>query len=696
MEEPVRSLLSHQSWLRRLARRLVRSPAAADDLVQDTCVTALRVAPPGADMRPWLRGVMRHLASHYVRGERRRIAREDSYQRITSSIAAPDGILEYGVDRERLRDIVESLPEPFRSTVVQRYIEGLSCAEIARAHRVPAGTVRWRQTRALELLRSRLEDGAPTTGRRRRLFWPFAGAGSSLSSGRSLLPVPGRGSLVALGLAGLVAIIGLGLRTGADDSVAEAHPVSDTFLGRLSLVATTELGAGPDRSGAGGPEASTRAGRGAAAWSSTGDARRRRRAAPLATDDSWLAQLIEDYELALYDCAIERDQVLHCEREPIPPGAAGAATCSVLQRSLSAIELATGPGARSRHTRRFLAAARFTNLALSRKLGCAPAPDRGQEPSPERPAAGSADVADDAEAEPAAEPEPDDDGAEIDEGESDPDGEPSCESHRGEAGDECTTCTDGGGSDTFCGPVNCTTTTEQDGAVCTSCSDGHGHAQTSCTGGTWESGCELTVQEHGLLCSACPGDGGSPPECLVSNCYVRNRCLECRDPKGRIGTDCSIDYEEVPAESTTVGGGGTFNVCSAHWGFPGGSGGTCHFPGTGTCTFSERGGARCIDCRYPGGGDTGTCLLDPSDPLPDPMAGRPGNLPPPGGCVTETRGDGIQCTTCTAGDMRATMSCRFPPASGCEIDHGTHPGERCVSCTLVGGGLATFCDGAGT
>ncbi len=277
MEEPVRSLLSHQSWLRRLARRLVRSPAAADDLVQDTCVTALRVAPPDADMRPWLRGVMRHLASHYVRGERRRIAREDSYQRITSSIAAPDGILEYGVGRERLRDIVESLPEPFRSTVVQRYLEGLSCAEIARAHRVPAGTVRWRQTRALELLRSRLEDGARTTRRRRRLFWPFAGAGSSLSAGRSLLPVPGRGSLVAVGLAGLVAIIGLGLRTGADDSVAEAHPVSDSFLGRLSLVATSELGADPNRSGAGGPYAPTRAGRGAGTWSSNG---RRAQTAP--------------------------------------------------------------------------------------------------------------------------------------------------------------------------------------------------------------------------------------------------------------------------------------------------------------------------------------------------------------------------------------------------------------------------------
>ena len=319
MEEPVRSLLSHQSWLRRLARRLVRSPAAADDLVQDTCVTALRVAPPDADMRPWLRGVMRHLASHYVRGERRRIAREDSYQRITSSIAAPDGILEYGVGRERLRDIVESLPEPFRSTVVQRYLEGLSCAEIARAHRVPAGTVRWRQTRALELLRSRLEDGARTTRRRRRLFWPFAGAGSSLSAGRSLLPVPGRGSLVALGLAGLVAIIGLGLRTGADDSVAEAHPVSDSFLGRLSLVATTELGAGPDCSGAGGPYAPTRAGLGAGT-PVVDRGTRADGAGPrlLATDDSWLEQLIEDYELALYDCAIERDQVLHCERRADP------------------------------------------------------------------------------------------------------------------------------------------------------------------------------------------------------------------------------------------------------------------------------------------------------------------------------------------------------------------------------------------
>jgi DNA-directed RNA polymerase specialized sigma24 family protein len=36
MEQPAEQLVSHHAWLRRLARRMARSSASADDLVQET------------------------------------------------------------------------------------------------------------------------------------------------------------------------------------------------------------------------------------------------------------------------------------------------------------------------------------------------------------------------------------------------------------------------------------------------------------------------------------------------------------------------------------------------------------------------------------------------------------------------------------------------------------------------------------
>ena len=71
------ALLAHTDWIRGLARSLVRDPAAADDLVQETWATALR-NPPAADrkLRGWLATVPRRLARQGVREESRRRRRE--------------------------------------------------------------------------------------------------------------------------------------------------------------------------------------------------------------------------------------------------------------------------------------------------------------------------------------------------------------------------------------------------------------------------------------------------------------------------------------------------------------------------------------------------------------------------------------------------------------------------------------------
>lgn len=66
-------LLAHATWLRRLARSLVRE--GADDLVQDTWVAALRRPPDGErSVRPWLRTVLINVARLRWRGNANRDA----------------------------------------------------------------------------------------------------------------------------------------------------------------------------------------------------------------------------------------------------------------------------------------------------------------------------------------------------------------------------------------------------------------------------------------------------------------------------------------------------------------------------------------------------------------------------------------------------------------------------------------------
>src|SRR5687768_5904430 len=83
-------LLAQADWLGALARRLVTDPSGADDVVQETWVSALR-NPPEREraLRPWLAKVARNIARMQHRGEASRRRRE-SAQAPMPEVAAPD------------------------------------------------------------------------------------------------------------------------------------------------------------------------------------------------------------------------------------------------------------------------------------------------------------------------------------------------------------------------------------------------------------------------------------------------------------------------------------------------------------------------------------------------------------------------------------------------------------------------------
>src|SRR6185436_3529802 len=105
----------------------------------------------------WLASVVRNLAWKRRRGEARRTARE---LRATSTrtTPSPDETLARLETARKLVEAVASIEEPFRTTLLLRYFEERTSVEIANLQGVPAGTVRWRLKRGLELLRERLDS----------------------------------------------------------------------------------------------------------------------------------------------------------------------------------------------------------------------------------------------------------------------------------------------------------------------------------------------------------------------------------------------------------------------------------------------------------------------------------------------------------------------------------------------------------
>ncbi|NVB85383.1 MAG: sigma-70 family RNA polymerase sigma factor [Kofleriaceae bacterium] len=156
MSDP-QALLEHATWLRRLARTLVADSAVADDLVQDTYLAALR-RPPGGAVKPWLRTVVTNFARFRWRSDAHRGAREQGAAALDDDAApSSDVLLERHQTQQLLARLVGELEEPFRTTILLRYGEGLTPKEIARRAGIPAGTVRWRLKEAHDRLRVRLD-----------------------------------------------------------------------------------------------------------------------------------------------------------------------------------------------------------------------------------------------------------------------------------------------------------------------------------------------------------------------------------------------------------------------------------------------------------------------------------------------------------------------------------------------------------
>ncbi len=158
--DPVRveDLLEYREWVVALARSLCDDRATADDVAQDAWVAALSRPPRhGGALRAWFATLVRRRAANVRRDAFRRARREALPTSGTRDALTPLEVVERIEAHERVVRAVLRLEEPYRSSVVLRFYEGLSAEEIATRTGTPVETVRTRLKRALSALRTRLD-----------------------------------------------------------------------------------------------------------------------------------------------------------------------------------------------------------------------------------------------------------------------------------------------------------------------------------------------------------------------------------------------------------------------------------------------------------------------------------------------------------------------------------------------------------
>ncbi len=158
-----RAVLPHMDAAYNLARWLTRNDADAQDVVQESCLRALRYFGgfSGESPRAWLLSIVRHSCFTWLAKNRPRDLKpldEAVAEAVPQSDAAgpttPERELLAADERAELDRLVEALPAEFREVVVLRELEELSYREIAEITAVPVGTVMSRLSRARARLRA--------------------------------------------------------------------------------------------------------------------------------------------------------------------------------------------------------------------------------------------------------------------------------------------------------------------------------------------------------------------------------------------------------------------------------------------------------------------------------------------------------------------------------------------------------------
>lgn len=157
--------MEHVDALFGYAMSLTRDQADAEDLVQETYLRAVRAAnqlAPDSNIKSWLFVIMRNAWLNQLR-QRQTGPRFVELETEESSLPSdanlnPHVVYLRKIERERVREAIDQLPDNYREIIVLRDLEGFSYQDIATLLDCPAGTVMSRLARARGKLKDRLSS----------------------------------------------------------------------------------------------------------------------------------------------------------------------------------------------------------------------------------------------------------------------------------------------------------------------------------------------------------------------------------------------------------------------------------------------------------------------------------------------------------------------------------------------------------
>lgn len=242
-------LMQDAAWLRRLARRLAADGPRAEDAVQATLVSAWSTGQRRPS-RGWLATTLRNALRSEARGEARRRAREQAVA-VPERQADDSATLERLELQQRVVAAVQGLDEPYRTTIVLRFLDGLSPRAIAARTDTPVKTVHTRVERGLAKLRGTLDravgnDPEALDWRAALLALPGVSAGTtSVLTGVTAMGTLFKATTATAGvalLAGAVYVLGPEADSGAVPAV-EAHPAASEVEVAAAVPASAPQGA---------------------------------------------------------------------------------------------------------------------------------------------------------------------------------------------------------------------------------------------------------------------------------------------------------------------------------------------------------------------------------------------------------------------------------------------------------------------
>lgn len=153
-------VLPHLDAAYNLARWLTRNDHDAEDVVQEACLRALRFIQGfrGGNARAWLLAIVRNASYDWLKRHRpsETASLDEELHDAADPGPTPEDMAMTQIDRQHLREAIESLPLASREVLILRELEGMSYKEIADIAGIKMGTVMSRLARAREGLQRKL------------------------------------------------------------------------------------------------------------------------------------------------------------------------------------------------------------------------------------------------------------------------------------------------------------------------------------------------------------------------------------------------------------------------------------------------------------------------------------------------------------------------------------------------------------